>query len=228
VIAPREDSTERRPAGPDTDSGRPARGGDASVLGPPEPTPPAGQPTDKDAQGPSAGATAPAANAAADRSAEVQADIDALLAAEQARDEYLELAKRTQADFENYRRRMAAEVQAAATRGKAELATQVVGVIDTLEKALEAAGVESAEGPAPEDPLAEGFFLTYRELCAALRRSGVEAFDPAGEPFDPNRHEALQKIAVEGAAPGTVIEVMQKGYSLDDQLIRPARVVVAE
>jgi molecular chaperone GrpE len=162
-------------------------------------------------------------------SAQVEQDIAALLSdTEQQRDEYLELAKRTQADFENYRKRMAAEVQAAGTRGKAELAAQVVGVIDTLEKALEAAGVEPRGGQAPAEPLAEGFFLTYRELCAALARAGVESFDPKGEPFDPNRHEALQKIAVEGAASGSVVEVMQKGYSLGEHLIRPARVVVAE
>jgi molecular chaperone GrpE len=197
-----------RPAGPDTASGGPAGGGDASVLGPPESAPPAGE-----------------AEQAGD---DVQADLDALTAAEQQRDEYLELAKRTQADFENYRKRMAAEVQAAGLRGKAELAAQLIGVIDTLEKALEAAGVDSAQGEPPKEPLAEGFFLTYRELLAALGRAGVEAFHPAGERFDPQRHEALQKIAVEGAETGTVVEVMQNGYRLGDQLIRPARVVVAE
>jgi molecular chaperone GrpE len=162
-------------------------------------------------------------------SSKVDADLDALLAdTQQERDEYLELAQRTKADFENYRKRMAAEVAAAGARGKTELAAQVIGVIDTLERALAAAGVETAEGAAPEDPLAEGFFLTYRELLAALQRSGVESFDPAGERFDPNRHEALQKVAVEGTDPGTVVEVMQKGYRLGDQLIRPARVVVSE
>jgi molecular chaperone GrpE len=160
---------------------------------------------------------------------EVEKDIAELLSdTQRERDEYLELAKRTQADFENYRKRMAAEVQAASARGKMELAAQVVGVIDTLERALEAAGVESAEAPSPSEPLAEGFFLTYRELLAALERAGIEAFDPAGERFDPSRHEALQKLPVEGAEPGTVVEVIQKGYRLGEQLIRPARVAVAE
>jgi molecular chaperone GrpE len=159
---------------------------------------------------------------------EVQADIVALSEAEQQRDEYLELAKRTQADFENYRKRMAAEVQAAGVRGKLELAAQLVGVLDNLERALAAAGVEPGSEEAPAEPLAEGFFLTYRELCAALQRSGVESFDPRGEAFDPNRHEALQKVAVEGAGSGTVVETMQKGYLLGEQLIRPARVVVSE
>src|SRR6476660_2699739 len=87
-------------------------------------------------------------------SSKVDADIAALLSdTQKERDEYLELAKRTHADFENYSRRMAAEVQAAALRGKAELAAQLIGVIDTLERALEAAGVDSAEGPPPKEPL---------------------------------------------------------------------------
>jgi molecular chaperone GrpE len=159
--------------------------------------------------------------------ADVERDIAALLSeTEQQRDEYLELAKRTQADFENYRKRMAADVQAAAMRGTVELAAQLIGVIDNLERALEAVGVEPGGEEAPAEPLAEGFFLTYRELCAVLRRAGIESFDPAGERFDPNRHEALQKVPVEGAEPGTVVETLQRGYRLGEQLIRPARVVV--
>jgi molecular chaperone GrpE len=157
----------------------------------------------------------------------VDADLDALVAdVARERDEYLELAKRTQADFENYRKRMAADVQAAAMRGTVELAAQLIGVIDNLERALEAVGVEPGGEEAPAEPLAEGFFLTYRELCAVLGRAGIESFDPAGERFDPNRHEALQKVPVEGAEPGTVVETLQRGYRLGEQLIRPARVVV--
>jgi molecular chaperone GrpE len=221
MSAAQDDSREPRPAGPDATSGGPAGGGDASVLGPPESAPPTGGDSAEDTQRSDAGDPVPAD--------ELEKDIAALLSdTQRERDEYLELAKRTQADFENYRRRMAAEAQAASLRGRAELAAQVVGVIDNLERALAAAGVEPDGEEAPAEPLAEGFFLTYRELCAALQRAGVEAFDPKGEPFDPNRHEALQRVAVEGAATGTVVEVAQKGYSLGEQLIRPARVVVAD
>jgi molecular chaperone GrpE len=159
----------------------------------------------------------------------VDADLDALVDdVARERDEYLELAKRTQADFENYRKRMAAEVQAASLRGKIELAAQLIGVIDNLERALAAAGIEPGAEKAPAEPLAEGFFLTYRELRAVLERAGIESFDPAGERFDPAWHEALQKLPVEGTEPGTVVEVTQKGYRLGEQLIRPARVVVSE
>jgi molecular chaperone GrpE len=221
MSAPQDDSRERRAAGPNATPGVPAGGGDASVLGPTESAPPTGGDSAEDAQGSDVGDAAPAD--------ELEKDIAALLSETQReRDEYLELAKRTQADFENYRKRMAAEAQAATLRGRAELAAQVVGVIDNLERALAAAGIEPDGEEAPAEPLAEGFFLTYRELCAALQRAGVEPFDPKGEPFDPNRHEALQRVAVEGAATGTVVEVAQKGYSLGEQLIRPARVVVAD
>ena len=104
--------------------------------------------------------------------------------AEAKRDEYLELARRAQADFENYRKRMAAEVQAAALRGKVEVARGVVPVLDDLERALQAAGLDP-EGDS-EDGLAHGVLLVFRNLRETLGRSGVEVVDPKGEKFDPN------------------------------------------
>jgi molecular chaperone GrpE len=157
---------------------------------------------------------------------DVQADLSQLLAdAEAKRDEYLELARRAQADFENYRKRMAAEVQAAALRGKVEVARGVVPVVDDLERALQAAGLDP-EGDS-DDGLAHGVLLVFRNLRETLGRSGVEVVDPKGEKFDPNFHEALSTVQVEGAEAGVVVEVMQKGYRFEGQLIRPAMVVVA-
>ena len=154
---------------------------------------------------------------------EVQDDLAALLAeAEAKRDEYLELARRAQADFENYRKRMAAEVQAASVRGKAAVAKDVVPVLDDLERALQAAGLDP-EGDS-DDGLAHGVILVFRGLRETLKRNGIEAVDPTGERFDPTEHEALSTMPVEGAESGTVVEVMQKGYRMDGQLIRPARV----
>ncbi len=148
------------------------------------------------------------------------------------RDEYLALAQRTQADFENYRKRMSAEVAAAGERAKAEVTGSMIGVLDNLEHALVAAGVDpraALEGEVDADgDLAKGVVLTYRELVTALARAGVQPDDPAGEVFDPTWHEALQARPVEGAESGTVVEVLQKGYRLGDQVIRAARVVVAE
>jgi molecular chaperone GrpE len=217
-----DDNTEPRPAGPvGAGDPPPPPGAKASTGGgPPTPPPPGGAP-DAGAQG--SGAGRPQAGD------ELEQDIAELLSdTKRERDEYLELAKRTQADFENYRKRMAAEVQGAAVRGKVELALGLIGVIDNLERALAAVGIEPGAEQAPAEPLAEGFLLTYRELCAVLGKAGVESFDPAGEVFDPTWHEALQKLPVEGTEPGTVAETLQKGYRLGEQLIRPARVVVSE
>lgn len=151
----------------------------------------------------------------------VESDLDSLLAeAEQQRDEYLDLAKRTKADFENYRKRMAAEVSAAQARGKIEVAREVIEAVDNLERALETAG--EGEG------LAAGVEMVLGGLRETLARNGFEPVDPKGEKFDPQWHEALSTQPVEGAESGTVVEVMQKGYRAGEQLVRPARVVVSE
>jgi molecular chaperone GrpE len=161
-------------------------------------------------------------------SEEVEQDLDALLAdTQRERDEYLDLAKRTKADFENYRKRMASEVQAALVRGKGELLRDVVPVLDDLERAIQAAGLDP-EGDS-EDGLAHGVLLVFRSLRDSLSRNGIEAVDPKGEKFDPTAHEALSTVpATDGVESGVVVEVMQKGYRLGEQLIRPARVVVSE
>ncbi len=177
----------------------------------------------------SSGAVPPAPPPAgdADQADAVEDDLDALLAdTQRERDEYLDLAKRTKADFENFRKRMASEVQAAAGRGRAELIRDVVPVLDDLERALQAAGLDP-EGDS-EDGLAHGVLLVFRSLRDSLSRNGIEAVDPKGEKFDPNAHEALSTVTAEGVESGTVVEVMQKGYRLGEQLIRPARVVVSE
>jgi molecular chaperone GrpE len=159
----------------------------------------------------------------AEEAEQVEQDLDALL---KERDDYLDLAKRTKADFENFRKRMTGEVQAAAARGKGELARDVIPVLDDLERALEAAGLDP-EGDSP-DGLSHGVLLVFRSLRETLQRNGIEAVDPRGEKFDPQAHEALSTQPVDGAESGVVVEVMQKGYRLGEQLVRPARVVVAE
>jgi molecular chaperone GrpE len=151
----------------------------------------------------------------------VEEDFEKLVAdAQKERDEYLELAKRTKADFENYRKRVASDVQAAQARGKAEVAREVIDAVDNLERAL-----ETADGSG--DGLASGVEMVLGGLRETLKKHGIEAVDPKGEKFDPNQHEALSTMPVEGTESGTVVEVMQKGYRLGDQLIRPARVVVS-
>ena len=136
------------------------------------------------------------------------------------RDEYLALAQRTQADFENYRKRIAREAAAAQERGAATLAKELLPALDNLDRALDAA--------AADDPLLNGVRLVRDELAAALGRAGIESFHPHGEAFDPSVHEAVATApAGEGGASGAVIEVYQDGYRLGETILRPARVVVS-
>jgi len=138
---------------------------------------------------------------------------------ERERDEYLELARRTKADFENYRKRVAGEAAQAEKRGRVDLARQLLPVLDNLERAL-------ATSEAQESNLAEGVRLVYEELKAVLERSGIQSYQPAGERFDPEWHEAMMTRPAPDEQAGTVLEVLEKGYRLDGQLLRPARVVV--
>jgi molecular chaperone GrpE len=135
---------------------------------------------------------------------------------------YLELAKRTQADFENYRKRMARENAQAAERGAASLAKALLPALDHLELSL-----KGAAGHADADVI-KGFALVRDELLAALAKSGIQAFSPKGEPFDPNEHEAMAQQPSEEAESGTVLEVYQQGFRINGQVLRPARVVVAQ
>jgi molecular chaperone GrpE len=139
---------------------------------------------------------------------------------EDERDKYLALAQRTQADFDNYRKRMARENAAAKDRGVASVAKELLPALDHLEHALKA-----AQG---HEDVVKGFALVSDEIVAALARAGIESFSPQGEPFDPNEHEAMAAHPSEDHESGTVIEVYQRGYRLNGAILRPARVVVAE
>ncbi len=178
-----------------------------------------------------------------DAAARVDSDLDALLAdVTRERDEYLELAQRARADFENYRKRAAREAEEAERRGKATVARELLPALDNLERALKASGIDpdagTPSGPDGEpqseevsgrEALARGVALVHRELRAALERAGVETYDPTGEPFDPNEHEALSvRPGADGVDSGVVVETLEKGYRLDGQVLRAARVVVSE
>jgi molecular chaperone GrpE len=145
---------------------------------------------------------------------------DPLARAERERGEYLALAQRAQADFENYRKRAAKEVAAAGERARGGLVRELLPVVDNLERALAAA----EDG---EQHLAEGVKLVHQDLVAVLERNGVQGFDPRGEQFDPELHEALSTRAEEGAGSGVVLDTVEKGYKLNGTVLRPARVVVS-
>jgi len=187
----------------------------------------------KDAGGERARAVAPPDGDAAEIEGdldELGGDLDELVRTAAERDEYLALAQRTQADFENYRKRVTRETANAQGRGVASLAKELLPALDNLDRALEEAGTTAAGGGGgQDDPLLEGVRLVRSELAAALARVGIESYSPVGETFDPALHEAMATIEqpVGGAESGTVVEVYQPGYRLGESIIRPARVVVA-
>jgi molecular chaperone GrpE len=208
----------------------------AKTLRDREPTEPDPAAVADDGEAPSPGAPAPGESSAAeaagekavpvdgkdagDGASELEGDLDELVKVARQRDEYLALAQRTQADFENYRKRVAREAASAQDRGAASLAKELLPALDNLDRALDAA--------AKDDPLLEGVRLVRSELVAALSRAGIESFCPQGEVFDPSLHEAVATAPQpEGVAGGTVVEVYQDGYRQGESVIRPARVVVS-
>jgi molecular chaperone GrpE len=151
-------------------------------------------------------------------------DLDALQAKAAKADEYLGLAQRTQADFENYRKRSARDAAAATQRGAMKLAKELLPAVDNLERALEHAPEASDDS---EQAFVAGIKHVHSDLIAALQRAGIERYSPEGEPFDPTLHEAVAQQPIDGFAPGTVVEVFQRGYRIGENVVRPARVVVA-
>jgi molecular chaperone GrpE len=187
--------------------------GDRTPPAPPAPEQPAAaQPAEPDA-------SAAAAEAA---TAEPEPDEAALRERAGKADDYLALAQRTKADFENYRKRMARDVKAAEARGMSRLARELLPALDNLERAV--AALEAAD---EEHHMTDGIRLVTAELAAALGRTGIEGYAAKGERFDPVCHEAVAQHAVEGTEPGTIVEVLQAGYRLNDSILRPARVIVS-
>jgi len=128
---------------------------------------------------------------------------------------------RLAADFDNYKKRAAREREEYVVLANARLLTELLPVIDDLERALAAA--EQHE----EAQLEEGVRLVHRSLAALLERHGVTAIETDGK-FDPHVHEAMLAQPSQEADSGSVLEVVQKGYKLGDRVVRPARVIVAE
>jgi molecular chaperone GrpE len=140
-------------------------------------------------------------------------------ALEKERDEYLDALQRLKAEFDNYRKRVARDQQDLVARAHERLVRELLPVLDDLERALEAAGAHE------EAKLEEGVRLVHRSLADALTREGLAEISTDGV-FDPHTQEALlSQPSTE--AEGTVIQVLQKGYTLGDRVLRPARVVIA-
>lgn len=134
------------------------------------------------------------------------------------RDEYLDLVQRKQAEFANYRRRTESVRQEAYDDGRRDAIEKLLPVVDNLERALDAAGEESA--------LRSGVEMVLRQTLETLTKMGVETIDPMGQPFDAELHNAVMQGSAEEGDPGTVCQVLQKGYRLGGRVIRHAMVKV--
>jgi molecular chaperone GrpE len=144
-----------------------------------------------------------------------------LAEAEAKAEEYLATAQHVAADFENYRKRAARDQESLVARAHERLVKALLPILDDLERALEAASAHE------EATLEEGVSLVHRSLADLLAREGLDEIATDGA-FDPHVHEALLSQPAEGAEPGSVLQVLQKGYRLGDVVVRPARVIVAE
>jgi molecular chaperone GrpE len=160
---------------------------------------------------------------AADMSPEESGDAPTALAAAEAKaaenwNSYL----RAMAEFENFRKRTERELDNARKFAIERFAQELVGVGDSLEAGINAATANP--GPA----LLEGAQATLKQLHRAFDKAGIKLIDPSGEPFDPAWHEAMAVQESRDAPPNTVLSVIQKGYSLNGRLLRPARVIVSK
>jgi len=131
-----------------------------------------------------------------------------------------EEALRERAELDNQRKRLARDVDQARRFANEKLLSQLLPVLDSLDAGLLAASAETG-------PLKDGLDMTLRQLLKVGADNGMTQIDPLGAVFNPEWHQAISQVPAPGAEPGTVVQVFQKGYSLNDRLLRPALVVVA-
>ena len=137
-------------------------------------------------------------------------------------------ALRDQAEMQNIRRRAERDVEQAHKYGVEKLVNSLLPVLDNLDRAIDAANTDAADRSAVVESVVEGLELTRKSALGALQSFAVEALEPVGEPFDPQVHEAMTMVPSPTAEPNTVIDVLQKGYTLNGRVIRAAMVVVAK
>jgi molecular chaperone GrpE len=136
---------------------------------------------------------------------------------------------RTLAEMENLRKRTQREVADAKTYGIAGFARDVLDIADNLQRALDAVPAEAKADAGPGlKALIEGVELTERSLLNALEKNGVKRFDPAGEKFDPNFQQAMYEVPDSSVPAGTVVQVVQAGFTLGERVLRPALVAVSK
>ncbi len=148
---------------------------------------------------------------------------DDLAAVGQERDELLGRLQRVSADYLNYQKRVQRDIQEARTFANTELIKGLLGVLDDMERALEAARVNHGE----DDPLYTGMQLVHGKALETLGKFGLEIIEAEGKPFDPELHQAMARMPADDIETNTVVEELVRGYTLNGRTIRPAGVVVA-
>jgi molecular chaperone GrpE len=167
---------------------------------------------------------APAANAGADPAAELAALQARLAEAEKQAAAYRDQHLRAAAELDNVRKRVEREVATSLRYGAERVLGDLLAVSDSLDLGLKAAAAREASAQS----IAEGLALTQKQLLAFFDKHGLKVVDPAGQPFNPELHEAVSMVPTAEVAPNHVVSVMQKGYRLHERLLRPAMVVVAK
>ncbi|MEY4194747.1 MAG: hypothetical protein RLZZ226_1115 [Pseudomonadota bacterium] len=138
--------------------------------------------------------------------------------------DYWDRLVRAQAEFDNYKKRVEKDLQNAHKYALERFARELLAVIDSLEL-----GIQASNASQPEvEKLREGMELTLRQLTAAFEKFGIQVIDPLGDKFNPDLHQAMAAQPADDVEPNTVIKVFQKGYSLNDRLLRPAMVIIAQ
>jgi molecular chaperone GrpE len=136
---------------------------------------------------------------------------------------------RSLAEMENLRRRTEKQVADERVYGISNFARDVLGVADNMRRALDAVGPDVRESAdAAVKALIEGVELTERELLKVMEKRGVKKLEPQGQKFDPNLHQAMYEVPDPSVPPGTVVQVVQSGYTIGDRVLRPAMVAIAK
>ena len=157
---------------------------------------------------------------------ELIADLDRV---EAQRDEYLDDLRRSHADFENYRKRIARDGAVQREHGRGDVVSALLDVLDDLDRVVAAAAALDASSLAPDAAaVGSGVHVVAEKARRALEGLGVERLDAVGVPFDPTIHDAVQRIDGEAGQEPTVHQVLRPGYRLPDRVLRPAMVVVAQ
>ena len=163
-----------------------------------------------------------------DDAKDVDDTFEALL---QERDQLKDQLLRALAETENMRRRTERETQSARKYGHTAFARDLVGAIDNLARAIEAAGASGSEPVAADEAtqsLIKGIELSWTEILSVIEKHGITQINPVGEKFDYNQHQAMFELPTDEQEPGMVVEVVQHGYMLHDRLLRPAMVGVSK